>query len=378
MKLTVLQMTQNILSSLDSDAVNSIGDTSESLQVATILQTTFFNMVSRAGLPDQMQLFQLTPSNDVNKPVLMFKPANVDKIDWLKYLDTNPNDSQQVDQFGSFSHDLNTDIVPTNSFLTVSSTSNTIGIGNFTFTVLPGLNCTIGELVLVTAGAFGGGNQMMGSIISYTGTTMIIKVTQTLGSGTFSAWTITGPFQGFLSPVYKYVTLLPVQQFLDMTNNFNLNDSNVSSFVFTEGANSFTFYYKNNIQPQYATVIENFYFIFDSFDNTQDSTLQGSKTMCSGQTIPVFTMQDSFIPDLDDYQFPLLLSEAKSLAFFELKQTVHQKAEMENKRQWSQVQKNKSIDNKPSHFDQLPDFGRRAWSGSAGEWFHTFRQNPGT
>lgn len=299
MKLTLLQMTQNILSALDSDEVNSIGDTSESLQIATIIQTTYFNLTSRAGLPDQIQLFQLTPSDDATKPVLMFKPANVDKVDWLKYLDTNPNDSGQVDQFGAFSHDLNTDIV-------------------------------------------------QGSIVP-----------------------------PVASPVYKYVTLLPVQQFLDMVNNFNLNDSNVQSFAFTEGSNTFNFYYRNDHQPMYATVVENFYFIFDSYDSTQDSTLQASKTMCSGQTIPVFVMQDNFIPDLDDYQFPLLLSEAKSLAYFELKQQVHQKAEQENKRQWSQVQKNKSIDNKPSHFDQLPDFGRRAWSGSAGQWFHAFRNRPG-
>jgi hypothetical protein len=297
MKLNLLQLTQNILSSLDSDEVNSIGDTTESLQVATIIQTVFYNMVSRAGLPDQMQLFQLTPSNDETKPVLMFKPENVDKIDWLKYLDTNPNDSEQQDQFGSYSHDLNTDI-------TTNPNDNTVS-----------------------------------------------------------------------SPVYKYVTLLPVQQFLDMTNNFNLSEGNVDSFVFTEGPNSFTFYYKNDRQPMYATVVENFYFIFDSFDNSQDSTLQASKTLCSGQTIPVFVMEDTFIPDLDDYQFPLLLSESKSLAYFELKQTLHQKAEQENKRQWSQVQKNKSIDNRPSYFDQLPDFGRRAWSGSAGAWFHTFRND---
>lgn len=303
MKLTVLQMVQNILSRLNSDEVNSIGDTTESMQVATILQTTYFNLVSRAGLPDQMQLFQLTPSNDSTKPVLMFKPANVDKIEWLKYLDTNPNDSQQVDQFGSFAHDLNLDIEGS--------------ADNDDAAVSP-------------------------------------------------------------SPFYKYVTLLPVQQFLDMVNDFNLQDSNVKSFQFKEGPSSFTFYYKNDRQPNYCTVIENFYFIFDSFDNTQDSTLQASKTMCSGQTIPVFTLTDNFIPDLDDYQFPLLLSEATSLAFFELKQILHQKAEQENKRQWSQVQKNKSIDDRPSYFDQLPDFGRRAWSGSAGEWFHTFRQKPGT
>lgn len=296
MKLTLLQLTQNILSSLDSDEVNSIGDTSEATQVATIIQTTYFNLVSRAGLPDQVQLFQLTPSNDATKPVLMFKPANVDKIDWLKYLNTNPGN---VEDESGVEHDLNLDITDTDDV-----------------TVSP-------------------------------------------------------------SPIYQYVTLLPIQQFLDMVNTYNLNDTNVKSFVFTEGASSFKLYYRNDRQPQFATVVENSYFIFDSYDQTQDSTLQASKTLCSGQTIPVFVMQDSFIPDLDDYQFPLLLSEAKSMAFFELKQTLHQKAEQENKRQWSQVQKNKSVDNKPSYFDQLPDFGRRAWSGGAGEWFHAFRQRPG-
>lgn len=372
MRLTLLQMVQNILSRLSSDEVNSIGDTTESMQVATIVQTTFFNMVSRAGLPDQMQLFQLTSSDDPSRPVLMYKPANVDKIEWLKYKDTNPNDSQQVDQFGSFSHNLNLDVVG-NNFTAGSTTSNTVGLGIKTFTIASGLTIHSGGSV----SAVNGLNQMIGTIVSYSGTTLIINVTQTTGSGTYSVWTITGPSPGVSSPVYKYVTLLPVQQFIDMTNNFNLNDSNVQSFQFVEGPSNFTFYYKNNIQPNYATVIENFYFIFDSFDNTQDSTLQSSKTMCSGQTIPVFTMTDNFIPDLDDYQFPLLLSEATSLAFFELKQTLHQKAEQENKRQWSQVQKNKSIDGKPSHFDQLPDFGRRAWSGSAGEWFHAFRQRPG-
>lgn len=369
MKLTLLQLTQNILSSLDSDEVNSISDSPESLQVATCIQTTYFNLVSRAGLPDQVQLFQLTSSGDVTKPVLMFKPANVDKVDWLKYLDTNPNDSGQIDQFGAFSHGVNTDLT-THVFSTTSVTSNTIGTGSKSFVVTAGLAAVAGESVLITSGL----NQMIGNITSYVGTTMIVNVLQTVGSGTFTSWLITGPSIGFTTPNYKYVTLLPVQQFLDMVNEFNFNDGNVSQFVFTEGANSFNFYYRNDRQPQYATVVENQYFIFDSFDNTQDSTLQANKVLCSGQTIPVFTMADSFIPDLDDYQFPLLLSEAKSLAFFELKQMPHTKAEQENKRQWSQVQKNKSIDNKPSYFDQIPDFGRRAWSGSAGEWFHAFRQ----
>ncbi len=51
-----------------------------------------------------------------------------------------------------------------------------------------------------------------------------------------------------------------------------------------------------------------------------DTTLQTSKTLCYGQIIPTFTLEDSFIPDLDDTQFPLLLNEAKAIAFVELKQ----------------------------------------------------------
>ena len=99
--------------------------------------------------------------------------------------------------------------------------------------------------------------------------------------------------------------------------------------------------------------------IFDGFDSTQDSTLQSSKTMCHGWVLPTFEMADDFIPQLDDKQFPLLLSEAKSLAFFELKQQPHQKAEQEIKRQISSLQKYKSESSKPTDFDQLPNYGRR-------------------
>jgi len=70
-------------------------------------------------------------------------------------------------------------------------------------------------------------------------------------------------------------------------------------------------------------------------------------------------MGDTFIPELDDQQFPLLLNEAKSLAFFELKQTPHTKAEQEARRQWTSLQRDKSVDDKPSSFDALPNFGRR-------------------
>lgn len=165
------------------------------------------------------------------------------------------------------------------------------------------------------------------------------------------------------SPSYQYVTMLPISQYLDATN-YDLSDPNVASYTFSDTSNhypgNFTFYYRTDNQPQFCCVLSNFYVIFNSFDNTQDSTLQGSKTQCFGQVVPIFTLSDSFVPDLDAQQFPLLINEAKALAFYELKQQPHAKAEQEVKRQWSTVQKNKSINNKPSYFDQLPNFGRKS------------------
>lgn len=279
---TLLDMTQEILSSLSSDEVNSIGDTTESMQVATIIKRSYFDIVSRSSLPEHDQFVQLEPSADPSMPVLMYIPDEVNKVEWIKYFDSNTLDGSTPN---TFEHDLD---------VSLQANSNN------------------------------------------------------------------GPNA---APGYQYVTILPVKQFIDMVNTFNPVDTNVESFTFTDAANVFpgkyTFYFKNNKQPQYCTVIGNYYVIFDGYDASQDDTLQSSKTMAWGQVAPAFKMEDNFIPRMDDKQFPLLLNEAKSLAFYELKQTMHQKAEQEAKRQWGSIQKNKSIDNKPSYFDQLPDFGRQ-------------------
>lgn len=277
MKYTVLQLTQNILSSLNSDEVNSIGDTVESNQVAQIIQNTYFDMVAREVFPEHTRLFHLTPSNDETQPILMYKPDYVSKVNWIKYFDTNITSGISG---GSSIHDTNVDL---------RGTANSTNA----------------------------------------------------------------------SPNFKYIDIIPTQQFLDMVGTFNTNQTNVDTFTFVEGSNTFTFNYKDDKQPQFCTVIQNYYFIFDSFDQTQDSTLQASKILCSGNVVPTFKLEDNFIPDLNDQQFPLLLNEAKSLAFMELKNTQHPKAEQEAKRQWSSAQRTMSLVDKPSYFDQLPNFGRR-------------------
>ena len=87
MQLTLLEMVQSILSSMGSDEVNSIGDTTESLQVADIIKQTYMNMLGRYDLPSHNQLFQLQASGDPASPVLMQFPAGVTRVEWLKYFD---------------------------------------------------------------------------------------------------------------------------------------------------------------------------------------------------------------------------------------------------------------------------------------------------
>lgn len=289
MRLTLLQYVQSILSSLGSDEVNSISDTTESLQVAEVVRSTYFNIIARAGLPEHKQLVQLDPSLDPTTPVLMYIPDGIGKIEWIKYY--NNNTLPNVDSNG-FQHDLNVDIVSTSSD---------------------------GDIP---------------------------------------------------PPGYQYVINLPVQHFLDMTSSFNPENTDVETFTFQDNSNNFpgnfTFYYKTNKQPQYCTILSNYYVIFDGYDSAVDSTLQSSKTQCYGTVIPFWNMIDSFIPNMDEEQVPLLLNEAKSLAFYELKQMLHQKAEQEAKRQWSSLQKDKSKSDVPSYFDQLPNFGRWARSNYSG------------
>lgn len=298
MKYTVLQMTQDILSSMSSDEVNSISDTPESLQVAVLLKHKYFDIINRIDLPEHDQLLQLQPSLDNTRPTLMYVPAGIAEIRWIKYYDNNPLDGNTSDEF---SHDLNVDVVNT----------------------------------------------------------------------------LTNP--GSAPPGYLYVSILPNDEFFNYTNAFSTADTNVRQYQLedtTNGINgSFTVNYKNDSQPIYCTILSNYYVLFDSFDNVIDSTLQASKTMALGQAIPAFQMVDTFIPDLSEEQFQLLVNETKALAFFEFKQQMHPLAQQEVQRGWSTIQKKKAVINRPTYFDELPGFGRkRGYYGYRGSYYTGINQ----
>lgn len=254
MKYTLLDLTQTILSSMGSDEVNSITDTPESLQVATLVRTAYFDMVARANLNEHYSLVNLDASGDSSKPTLMTMPDTVSEIVWVRY------DKQTTDD--------------------------------------PYIN-----MQLIT----------------------------------------------YVSP----------EEFLDRMYQIDQTDSSVGTFTHTLDENEITFVYYDDKAPDYYTVFDDLTFIFDSYDSSVDTTLTGSKTLVYARNIVPFNMSDNFTPDLDDTQFPLLLNEAKSLAWAELRQTVNQKSEVGARRGWVQLQKQKNNTVKENYFDQLPNFGRR-------------------
>ena len=84
MKRTLLEMTQDILVSLDGDEVTAITDTSESAQVASIIRQCFYEIAANAKLPEHFSIFELTETS-TSSPTIMTKPTDVLTIDWIKY-----------------------------------------------------------------------------------------------------------------------------------------------------------------------------------------------------------------------------------------------------------------------------------------------------
>jgi len=84
-KLTLIEMTQNILSALDSDPVDSIDETVEAVQVAELIKEAYFELLSQRDWPFLFTLGNLTALGDVNNPTKMKIPDTWNKVQWIKY-----------------------------------------------------------------------------------------------------------------------------------------------------------------------------------------------------------------------------------------------------------------------------------------------------
>lgn len=261
MKYTLLELTQAVLSRMDSDEVTSITDTVESQQVVEVIKTVYNDIISRGDLQSNKTLFNLTQSTDPLKPIIMTKPANIDKIEWLKYDTTDTGD---------------------------------------------------------------------------------------------------------VNPEWTYLQYLQPHTFIDMMHGQPLSETWVDTFNYTfPDGSTIAFYYRNDTGPQYYTTFDDNTVFFDSYNVATDTQLKTSKVLGYGSRVSDFQKVDGYVPNLQPGQFSLLLNEATSLAWAELKQTPNQKAEQAARRNWVHLQKTRNqIPNQEEFggthpFFKTPNFARR-------------------
>lgn len=131
--------------------------------------------------------------------------------------------------------------------------------------------------------------------------------------------------------VWRDIKYLEPKVFLDWVNDRDNTDTNLDEITDHSGV---TLQIWNERGPTYWTTFNDEHIVCDAYDSAVESTLQGSKTHCLFLKEPTWTDGDgTYVPDLPSKAFPYLLAEAKSTAFYNLRQSANEKEEQKSKRQ---------------------------------------------
>lgn len=85
MKTNLLQIVQSILSDMDSEDVNSISDTVEAQQIASVVEDTYYNIIAAREIPEHNKLMTLTAMGDSAKPTHFRYPSNTKHVERVEY-----------------------------------------------------------------------------------------------------------------------------------------------------------------------------------------------------------------------------------------------------------------------------------------------------
>ena len=85
MRKTLLQIVQSILNDMDSEDVNSLSDSIEAQQVASIVEDTYFNIIATRDIPEHYELIKLTAASDSTHPTHFHYPTSVKQITQVWY-----------------------------------------------------------------------------------------------------------------------------------------------------------------------------------------------------------------------------------------------------------------------------------------------------
>lgn len=144
------------------------------------------------------------------------------------------------------------------------------------------------------------------------------------------------------------------RDFLNLSLGRNSGDTTIDIISDFGGADLLI---DNDKHPDWWTSFDDEHVVFDSYKKTEDTTIQASKSGMWVQQIPSWTTSDTFVPDIDETLFPLLLAEAKTRCFVKLKQTTDPTAQADA-RELKIGMQNDRHRFKHRNFRTGPDFGR--------------------
>lgn len=98
MKMSLLDIVVDILSDMDGDQVNTIDDTFESEQVAQIVKSTYFAMISNRNWPHTRQTVQILPSGDSALPTHMKVQEAIKELCFINYNKVKDGETRKVYQ----------------------------------------------------------------------------------------------------------------------------------------------------------------------------------------------------------------------------------------------------------------------------------------
>lgn len=85
MKMSLLEMVQDILSDMDADEVNGLDDTIEAQQVAQTIKTCYYEMLGNRNWPHTRKLVQLDAAGSLSKPNYLKLPDNLKEMVTFSY-----------------------------------------------------------------------------------------------------------------------------------------------------------------------------------------------------------------------------------------------------------------------------------------------------
>lgn len=96
MKKPLLEMVQDILTEMDSDEVNSLDDTVESQQVATIIKNCYYEIISNRNWDFLKKIININPSGSLRQPSHLKLPENVKELIFFRYDCTKVTDTNTI------------------------------------------------------------------------------------------------------------------------------------------------------------------------------------------------------------------------------------------------------------------------------------------